>query len=111
MAEENHAQVKASIGGQSFEITTKDVISLLLIVMICLAGWFAWQSNEKRLDNFQAQHVLFGKLLLEQKEFAREETEKLYRALVTLQYNIGRPPDEQIPLGLNGLPQGKPPGP
>jgi predicted negative regulator of RcsB-dependent stress response len=44
MTENNHAEVKGSVMGQSFSITTKDVISFLLLIMICLAGWFAWQA-------------------------------------------------------------------
>jgi hypothetical protein len=96
----NHAEFKGSIMGQSFTITTKDVISFLLLIMIGLAGWFAWQSNEKRLDLFQSHHMRVFELFLESNKARDVQTHQIYQWLQTLAYNANRPQEEQIPLGL-----------
>jgi membrane-anchored protein YejM (alkaline phosphatase superfamily) len=96
----NHAEFKGSIMGQSFTITTKDVISLLLLIMIGLAGWFAWQSNEKRLDLFQSHHMRVFELFLESNKARDIQTHQIYEWLQTLAYNANRPQEEQLPLGL-----------
>jgi hypothetical protein len=110
MADES-AELKGSIAGQSISIVTKDVLPVLLLLAGLVGGYLVWRQVDYRFETFQAHHLRMFELFIQDQQQRRDQTETLIKQLTILNYNIGRAPEEQIPLGLNGPPPAKPPAP
>ena len=116
---DERGELKGTIAGQSFTLITKDLLPILLLLAGLVGGYLVWVQLDKRLEAsgrfildrlevVQAHHVKFYELLLSTRENTREETERLLRAIAILNYNVAHPPEQHLPLGLNGPP---PPAP
>lgn len=116
------AKLEGSIAGQSFSLATKDIIPVLLILAGLVGGYLVWVQLDKRLetagdiivkrlDALHEHHAKLHEMLSKGREYTHEEIERVLKALAVVNWNVTHSPDQQLPLGINGLTTPKPPSP
>jgi hypothetical protein len=105
---EESEKLEGTIAGQTFSFQARDLLPILLLCCAIVGGYLVWLQIDKRFELFQTHHMRLFELFLEDQKQRREQTALLVKQLTILDYNLRRPPDEHIPLGLNGPPPPKP---
>ena len=111
MSEDDHAELKATIAGQSLAIITKDVLPLLLLIVATVGGYLIWLQVDQRLNLLQQHHIRLFDMALEDKKLQRETLETIRNMLQIHDYNQTKPLDQRFPLTLPpaSLPKGEAP--
>jgi hypothetical protein len=136
MAENNErAELKGTIAGQSFSLNTKDIISVLLLLAGALGGYLIFIALDDRITTLteRQERILTAAaahkdaviealhahraLLVEEVHAAQlrqaAQSEELRRLIQVHDFNMGRAPGEHLPLDVSPemLPPRRPPGP
>lgn len=98
------ANFQGKFAGQALTITTREVIPLLLILLVTVGGYLAWQAQDRRMELMQSHHVRLFDMLLQQNKDRIEDMDHLRRLLVTMDYNLNRPVGSRVPLELTPIP-------
>jgi len=98
MANNDHAEVKGTIAGQSFAFSTKDLIPVLLLLCGLAGGYVIWLQVDKRLDLMQSHHIRLFDLLVEQEKHANERLDLMRRLLSVHEWNQDLPREQRVPL-------------
>jgi len=101
MAENNHIEASATVAGQKLGFVSKDVVTILLLVIVAGLAVLLWAQSDKRSEIFQNQHMLVFELMKEQNKQRRADMQQIFQWAETLQYNCARSPDGQIPLSID----------
>ena len=113
----NNERMELRLGSKSLGLTTRDLIPVLLLIMIGVLGYFRTKILDGGMQTLGANQAAMrgemhhqNSLLQTQTEVSRQElrqqnvllhqyTEYTRALLETLNYNLGRPPGEHLPLG------------
>lgn len=101
MSEPAPEQLKGTIAGQQFSVTTSNLVPILLIALIGLAGYISYQQQANGLKLLHAEHEQIKTLLSEQNALRTTQFHTLGQMLVTLDWNSQRPANDRLPLELS----------
>jgi hypothetical protein len=103
-------RLDVTVGGQTFGLAAKDLVSILILLLACVAGYLLWLSQDARLQAIAHQHVYLYQYLQAQHALILEHRETLREWLETVSYNSGHPHEQHLPL-THRPSQVKPPPP
>lgn len=118
--EQEHAKLSGSIAGQSFAITTRDLIPVLLLLVGGVAGYLVYLALDQRLAHMREVqvHIMEGlaknheATILESqamRELHYTQMDYFRKLLTTMDHNMSHGPTERYPLELVPPPSAKPP--
>jgi hypothetical protein len=82
-------RVEGSVAGQRFSIQTTNLVQVLLIVVLGVAGYFQWMTMSRLTEELHADHA-----------HLQEQMRAVGSALRIVDWNQGRPPAERVPIFL-----------
>lgn len=89
-------QLKATVAGQAFELTSKDLV--LIITLLIIGGMFyvTYSQISKDLDKMTNHHYQITTLITEQ-------TKEITRLLTIVDYNFSKSEENKLPLTTDKL--------
>jgi hypothetical protein len=93
----NGERLDVRVGGQSFGLSAKDLIPILLLIVAGVAGYLVYHAQDQRFGQMQEQHLMLFRHLQHQNEVLNQHSDVFRRWLTTIDYNIGHP-EQRIPL-------------
>lgn len=93
-------QFAGTIGGQTFSVSVRDLLSLLLLIGVFVLGFIVWQQMSLGLRLLHGQHRQIEEMLDDQNDLLRQQTEEMANFFYALDFNQGKPPEQRIPLRL-----------
>jgi hypothetical protein len=110
MAEEpNH--LDATVGGQRVSLSTAQLPFVLTLIVGGVAGYLVWQAQDARLAVLHEQHVYLYRRFEHQDATITQHIASIRHWLETVNYNLHRPAEEQLPLDTRPSELPSPPAP
>jgi hypothetical protein len=91
-------KIEGSLAGQKFSVTTGNLVTVLLVIVIGGAGYFQMVVQARNL----AAAIM---ILREEHTQLRQDVESLAVAMRVLDWNQGRAPSERLPLDIERSPR------
>ncbi|HEX6827121.1 MAG TPA: hypothetical protein VF077_12460 [Nitrospiraceae bacterium] len=102
-------QLSGAIAGQSFALTTSQLLPILILLVGGVGGYLVWQAQDRRLVDLASHQREILMYMQTQDAVHRERLNLVLRVLETHDYNATREPGERLPLMLSpGEMPGKP---
>lgn len=92
MGEENGSEkLQAKIGDKAISLAVRDLLPMVMLALVALAGYLFWQDARRYQAQVAQSHLTMYRAL-------QEKEAVTIRALEVLQYNLGQPHGERLPL-------------
>jgi hypothetical protein len=94
-------KLKGRLAGQSFELTTSQLVPVLMLLVGGVAGYLAWQSQDQRLRDLASRQDAMLTHMREQAVLQRQQLRFVLKALETHEWNMMQEPSQRLPLLLS----------
>lgn len=98
MATNGREQISGTIAGQAFQVSSANLLPILILLVGGVAGYLVYLSQDARLAQLYARQEKMLAVLEAQNTAAAIQTLDLFKAISTLQWNLDKPPAERLPL-------------